>query len=73
MSQENKTRVATIQSIKGMEDLLPAETHKFQHLENTAREIFGYYGYGEVRTPILELTELFARSAGEASDIMVSK
>jgi len=73
MSQENKPRVATIQSIKGMEDLLPAETHKFQHLENIAREIFGNYGYGEIRTPILELTELFARSAGEASDIMVSK
>lgn len=72
MSQDTRPRTI-IQSIKGMEDLLPADSARFQHVEKTAREIFGRYGYGEVRTPILEVTELFARSAGEASDIMVSK
>ena len=52
---------------------MPADALKFQHLETVAREVFACFGYGEVRTPILEMTELFARSAGEASDIMVSK
>lgn len=56
-----------------MEDLLPETTRKFRHIEDTARRVFTGYGYGEIRTPILEPTELFARAAGEASDIMVSK
>lgn len=73
MSQDKPNRTATIQSIKGMEDLLPADAAKFRHIEHTARDIFGQFHYGEIRTPILESTDLFARTAGEASDIIVSK
>lgn len=73
MTQDTKTRPAAIQSIRGTEDILPEQALRFQYVENTAREVLSHYGYGEVRTPILEATELFARSAGEASDIMVSK
>ncbi len=68
--KKNRTR---IQSIKGTVDILPADALKFQHLEKTARKIMACYGYSEIRTPILESTELFARSAGEASDVVVSK
>lgn len=73
MSKDKANRTAAIKGIKGMVDILPSDSRKFQHIEHTARELFDCYGYGEVRTPILEITDLFARSAGEASDIMVSK
>lgn len=57
-------------SVKGMRDLVWPETALWNHVEATAREIFGSYGYGEIRTPLLESTELFARSVGEATDIV---
>jgi histidyl-tRNA synthetase len=63
----------TIQSIRGMEDVLPEEAAYFQYLEATARRVFGRAQYREIRTPLLEPTELFARSAGDSSDIVVSK
>ncbi|MFZ5471910.1 MAG: histidine--tRNA ligase [Myxococcota bacterium] len=55
---------------KGMNDLLPGEVELWQHLERTAREVFGRYGYGEVRTPMVEDTGLFVRSVGETTDIV---
>ncbi|MCX7717652.1 MAG: histidine--tRNA ligase [Candidatus Sumerlaeaceae bacterium] len=63
----------TIQSIRGMEDVLPDEAVYFQFLEAAARRVFGRAQYREIRTPLLEPTELFARSAGDSSDIVVSK
>lgn len=57
-------------AVKGTRDLLPPESEKYAAVEATAREVFGSYGYGEVRTPILESTELFARSVGETTDIV---
>jgi histidyl-tRNA synthetase len=59
-----------IQAIKGMNDLLPDQIHWWQKLENTARELLETFGYRELRTPLLEKTELFARSIGESTDIV---
>jgi histidyl-tRNA synthetase len=59
-----------ITSVKGMRDLLPPETRVWNRLEETARAVFSLYGYDEIRTPVLEPTELFVRSVGEASDIV---
>ncbi len=55
---------------KGTHDLLPPESEKFAAVEATARRVFGSFGYGEIRTPIFEATELFARSVGETTDIV---
>jgi histidyl-tRNA synthetase len=60
----------TVARAKGTRDLLPAETLRFGAAEDAARRIFGAYGYGEIRTPTFESTELFARSVGEATDIV---
>ena len=58
------------QSVKGMRDLFGAELCWFQHIEETARRVFGRHGYGEIRTPILEELDVFKRSVGESSDIV---
>jgi len=55
---------------KGTRDLLPPETALWAHVEATARRIFGLYGYREIRTPLFEETELFARGVGESTDIV---
>lgn len=73
MSDKPGEKKSILQAIKGMEDLLPVEAANYDFVESTARSLFALYGYGEVRTPILEPTELFARSVGEASDVVVSK
>ena len=57
-------------AVKGTRDLLPPESERFAAAESTAREVFSSYGYGEVRSPLLESTELFARSVGETTDIV---
>ncbi len=56
--------------IKGFNDILPGEVRKWQHVEATARRIFEIYGFSEIRVPVLEKTELFARSIGDATDIV---
>ncbi|WP_211194628.1 histidine--tRNA ligase [Pyxidicoccus fallax] len=53
-----------------MRDLLPGEIELWQHVEGLARELFGRFGYGEVRTPMAEDTGLFVRSVGEETDIV---
>lgn len=60
----------SITGIKGFNDILPGEVEKWQHIEATARKIFGLYGFSEIRVPILEKTELFCRSIGDATDIV---
>lgn len=60
----------TIRSVKGTRDLLPPETSLWAAVERAARRIFGLYGYGEIRTPVLESTDLFVRSVGESTDIV---
>ena len=59
-----------VRSVKGTRDLLPPETAVWAAVEAVARRVFAAYGYGEVRTPVLEETELFVRSVGETTDIV---
>ena len=59
-----------IRAVKGMRDLLPPETALWSQVEAVAREIFRTYGYGEIRTPLVEETELFARGVGAETDIV---
>ncbi|OGW55617.1 MAG: histidine--tRNA ligase [Nitrospirae bacterium RBG_19FT_COMBO_55_12] len=59
-----------IQAIKGVKDILPEDMPAWQHLEATARKLFEDYGFAEIRVPIFEYTELFARSIGASTDIV---
>jgi histidyl-tRNA synthetase len=59
-----------IQAIRGMRDLLPDESPLWQFLEGRVKDVLDRYGYREIRTPILEMTELFRRSIGEVTDIV---
>ncbi len=58
------------QSVKGMRDLLPREARLFAVVEETARSVFQLYGYQELRTPLVEDTDLFVRGVGEGSEIV---
>src|SRR5262245_15569138 len=59
-----------IQTVRGTRDILPEDMPLWRRVEDVAREAFRRYGYGEIRTPIFEKTELFARGVGEATDIV---
>ncbi len=59
-----------IQAIKGVRDILPPETALWNRVEQTAHEVFATYGFGEIRLPIFETTELFARSIGADTDVV---
>jgi len=59
-----------IQAIRGMNDILPNETPKWQFVEKQFRKLMAAYGYAEIRFPIVEKTELFKRSIGEVTDIV---
>jgi histidyl-tRNA synthetase len=59
-----------VAAIKGFSDILPGEIETWQWVEMKAREVFGVYNFAEVRTPIVEKTELFSRSLGETTDIV---
>lgn len=59
-----------IKVLKGTKDILPQEAEKWHKLEKNALEIFTKYGYKEIRTPIFEVTELFARGVGDTTDIV---
>jgi len=60
----------TPQPVRGMNDVLAGDMPYWQMLEQTARDLFGAYGYQEVRVPLVEHTELFKRSIGEFTDIV---
>ncbi len=59
-----------IQAVRGMNDLLPEAVERWQRVEATARDVLCAYGYHEIRLPILEKSELFARSIGSQTDIV---
>ena len=59
-----------IQAIRGMNDCLPDDSPKWQHVETILRETVAAYGYAEIRMPIVESTDLFKRSIGEVTDIV---
>ena len=59
-----------IQSIRGMNDLLPTESASWQQIEKIVKGVLNSYGYNEIRTPIVEDTALFKRAVGEVTDIV---
>lgn len=59
-----------IQAPKGTKDVLPAESYKWQHVEREIRSICAAYGFAEVRTPVIEHTELFERGIGDTTDVV---
>jgi len=59
-----------LQAVKGTKDLLPDEIAAWHRIEGTARALFALYGYREIRTPVFEVTELFARGIGQETDIV---
>jgi histidyl-tRNA synthetase len=58
------------QTVTGTRDLLPPDTSLWNHVEQTTHEVFGTFGFGEIRVPVLEPTELFARAVGGETDIV---
>jgi histidyl-tRNA synthetase len=62
--------VMKFQSIRGVKDILPGDIEAVQSLEQTARTVFESFGFSEIRIPILEVTELFARGIGATTDIV---
>jgi histidyl-tRNA synthetase len=62
-----------IKSPRGTRDLLPPDTALWNFVEDTVREVFRAYNFHEVRTPIFESTELFARGVGEETDIVAKE
>ncbi|HEX7159093.1 MAG TPA: histidine--tRNA ligase [Edaphobacter sp.] len=62
--------MAILKAVRGTRDLLPPETELWNKVEAAARSVFARYGFGEIRTPIFEVTELFARGVGEETDIV---
>jgi len=59
-----------IKAVRGTRDIIPGEIHKWQYVESTARSIFEKFGFGEIRTPMFEYTELFVKGTGEVTDIV---
>ncbi|MFN3134397.1 MAG: histidine--tRNA ligase [Candidatus Kryptonium sp.] len=59
-----------LKNVRGTKDILPDESYKWQYVEQRVRKIFEVYNYREIRTPIFEETELFARGIGELTDIV---
>src|SRR3954467_11560485 len=62
-----------IRAIKGTRDLLPPDTAVWNRVERVAHEVFSAYNYHEIRTPILEETQLFARGVGQETDIVTKE
>ena len=62
--------MASIKAIRGMNDILPAQTPLWQFFEAQVKLVFDQYGYQEIRMPIAEKTDLFCRSIGEATDVV---
>ena len=62
--------MSKLTAIRGMNDILPDETPYWQFLEQTVGRVLASYGYGEIRLPVVEKTELFKRSIGEVTDIV---
>ena len=59
-----------IQKLKGTRDIIPGEIEIWQYIESKAKNVFENYGFSEIRTPVIEATELFQRGVGEATDVV---
>ena len=62
--------VQIIKVLKGTKDILPQDVEMWQFVEEKAQKIFGEYGFKEIRTPIIEVTDLFSRGVGDTTDIV---
>jgi len=62
--------MSTLKAVRGTRDLLPPETELWNRVEAAARRVFARYNFGEIRTPVFEDTQLFARGVGEETDIV---
>src|ERR1700740_3041030 len=60
-------------AIKGTRDILPPDSARWNWFEHTARKVFESYNFGEIRLPIFEETDLFARSIGEETDVVAKE
>jgi histidyl-tRNA synthetase len=65
--------MSTLKAVRGTRDLLPPETDLWNRVEATARAVFARYNFGEIRTPVFEDTQLFARGVGEETDIVAKE
>jgi len=63
-------RPAAIQAVRGMNDVLPDAAGLWEHFEDAAREVFGQYGYRNLRVPVVEATPLFVRAIGAVTDVV---
>jgi histidyl-tRNA synthetase len=73
VSEEGTSRAEKprkFQAIRGTRDLLPPDTSVWNHVEQVAREVFGTFNFGEIRLPVFEPTDLFARAVGGETDIV---
>ena len=70
MASSRPTGRPAIKAVRGTRDLLPDQTPLWNRVESTARAVFARYGFGEIRTPVFESTELFSRGVGEDTDIV---
>lgn len=62
-----------LQPVRGTHDLLPEDSRRHRHVEDTAFAVARRYGYGEIVTPIFEFTEVFSRTLGETSDVVTKE
>ena len=62
--------LSIVKAVRGTRDLLPPETELWNRVEAIARAVFARYGFGEIRTPVFEATELFVRGVGEETDVV---
>lgn len=60
----------SLQAPRGTYDALPAQAARLRHIESVAMRVLGRYGYGEIRTPMFEFTDVFARNLGETTDVV---
>ena len=65
--------MTALQPVRGTRDLLPEDSWKHNHIVAAGRKLAANYGYGEIATPIFEQTEVFARTLGDASDIVTKE
>lgn len=62
-----------MQALRGTQDILPADAYKWNYMEGVIRDLCRKYGYGEIRTPIFEATELFQRGIGDTTDVVTKE
>ena len=73
MSSTTQPKQKQFQAIKGVRDILPSESALWNRVEQTARDVFATYGFGEIRLPSFELARLFERSVGDETDIITKE